>query len=122
MMWWKNTIHAMVQQIPSIASSSSCLDRHFDRIVSLLSEYERLQADVAPLLMLVIWKSTISEVENAYDSVNVDEMQLEGRYDSESMTCLIVQNVLDFLCIQENESDSDQSEMTMIMNEMELLR
>ena len=108
MMWWKTNIHALVQQIPSFASSSRRLDRHFDRIVSLLSDYERLQTDVAPLLMLAIWKSTISEIGNASDSVNVDEMKMEGRYDSESMTCLIVQNVLDFLCIQVNESDSDQ--------------
>ena len=108
MMWWKTNIHAMVQQIPSFVPGFIPFDRHFDRIASLLSDYERLQTDVAPLLMLAIWKSAISEIENAYDSVNVDEMKLEGCYDSESMTCLIVQNVLDFLCIQVNESDSDQ--------------
>ena len=110
MMWWKTSIHAMVQWIPSIASSPRRLDRHFGRIVSVLSDYERLQTDVAPLLMLVIWKSTISEISNGYAcvSVNVDEFKLDGRYDSESMTCLIVQNVLDFLCIQLNEGESDQ--------------
>ena len=104
--WWKSNIHAMVQQIPSVASISRHLVQHFDRIESLLSNYERLQTDIAPLLMLVIWKSTISdEIGNDYthDSVNVDEMKLEGRYDSESMMCLIVQNVLDFLCIQVNK-------------------
>ena len=112
MMWWKTNIHAMVQQIPSVASISRHLVQHFDRIESLLSNYERLQTEISPLLMLVIWKSKISEIGigYAFDSVNVDEMKMEGRYDSDSMTCLIVQNVLDFLCIQVNESDTDQSE------------
>jgi hypothetical protein len=90
MMRWKTNIHAMVQRIPSIASSSRRLDRHFDRIASLLSDYERLQTDIAPLLMLVIWKSTKSEIGNgcAYNSMNVDEMKLNGRYDSESISII----------------------------------
>ena len=85
MVWWKTNIYVMLQQIPSVASISG----HFDRIESQLSVYEHLQTDIAPLLMLVIGKSTI------LDEFGKDEM----RFDSESMLCLIAQNVLDFLCI-----------------------
>ena len=110
MMWWKTNIHAMVQQIPSFASSSRRLDRHFGRIVSQLSDYERFQADVAPLLMLVIWKSNMTKIgdEDACDKVNVDDIKLKSRNDSESMAIVIVPNVLDFLCVQVHARDSDQ--------------
>ena len=110
MMWWKTNIHAMVQQIPSFASSSRCLDRHFGRIDSQLSDYERLQTDVAPLLMLVIWKSNITKIgdEDACDKVNVDDIKLKSRNDSESMAIVIVPNVLDFLSVQLHARDSDQ--------------
>jgi hypothetical protein len=85
MMRWKTNIHAMVKQIPSFASSSRNLVRHIGGIASQLTDYERLQTEIAPLLMLVIWKSKISEIGIGYacDSVNVDEMKLNSRYDSE---------------------------------------
>ena len=111
MMRWKTNIHAMVKQIPSFASSSRNLVRHIGGIASQLTDYERLQTEIAPLLMLVIWKSKISEIGIGYacDSVNVDEMKLNSRYDSEWMANIIVPNVLDFLSIQVNEIDSDNA-------------
>ena len=129
MMMWKTQIYAMVQQIPSFAFSSRRLDRHFDLIDSQLSDYESLQADVVPLLMLSLWKSKMPEIGDGYTcgSVNVDDMKLESLDDSESLAFLIVQSVLDFLCVQVNaqhlngidsydefqsssESDSDRDE------------
>jgi hypothetical protein len=35
--------------------------------------------------------------------VTYDEMRVENRYVSESMAPIIIQNVLDFLCVDERE-------------------
>ena len=106
MMMWRTNIHAMIGQIPSVVSSqeSGCLTRHFDIIITILSDYEHLQADIAPLLMLALWKANMSKKfadEYACDSVNVDEKKMKSRHDSERMANIIIPNVLDFLCIQE---------------------
>lgn len=112
MMRGRTNIHAMVRRISSIVSNPRHLDYLFDIIDSELSVYERLQADVAPLLMLAIWKSKMSDIDDGYacDSVNVDEMKVKGRYDSESMASVIVPNVLDFLCHQVNEESEFDSD------------
>ena len=82
---WRTNIHAMICQIPSIASSqgSRCLTRHFHIIGTILSDYECCQADIAPLLMLGLWKWNMSIIiADGYtcDSVNFDEMKLKSRY------------------------------------------
>jgi hypothetical protein len=116
MMRWRSNIHVMIDRIPSIVSNamiqqghsfaSELLTHHFQNIATVLSDYEHYQADVAPLLMLALWKWNITKfIADGYasDTVTYDEMRVESRYVSESMAPIIIQNVLDFLSIDERE-------------------
>lgn len=96
MLMWRNNIYAMLQKIPSVGNGI------FEFIDTELSTYQHLQDVVAPLLMLALWKSKMTEIGNecACDNVNTDEIKLQSRHDSESMAIVIIPNVLSFLQLE----------------------
>ncbi len=80
----------MLQQIPKGLKGDL-----FRSIESLLANYEHLQADVAPILELALWKAKMEEKSNG--NIVDEQMKSQCRFDSLKMVSIIIPNALSFL-------------------------
>jgi hypothetical protein len=97
---WKNNIHDMLRRIPTMILSNEQEFKHereneyLESIDSLLINYEYLQHSLA-VLELALWKAKMGE--HLSNNASYDNVKLLCRYDSLSMTSIIIPNVLAFL-------------------------
>ncbi len=91
---WRKVIYDMLERSPDVARLGERLDCHFASINSTLAVYESLR-DVAFLLELALWKSTISQQNAMYNDNICIEKKLHHRINCGAD--VVIPNVLSFL-------------------------